>query len=339
MDENDKVPPEVSSDDRDAEQHLSGSKLYALVLALLLTVFIMTLDMSILATAIPKITDEFHTINDIGWYVSWPTRIVIWLTQLNRYGASYLITTSALQPLSGRIYTYFVLKYAYLAFLGIFAVGSLICGTAVSSAMLIIGRCIAGIGGSGLTNGAMTIIAVEGPPDKRPILLGLLFALAGLGQLIGPIIGGALTEKVSWRWCFYINLPVTGLTAASIFLIRFTGKQKRRTDWTWKALVEGLDLVGFVLFAPACAMLFLALQWGGVQHAWDSATIIGLLCGSATTAVIFVFWERRAGDTAMIPTTLVTQRIIAAASLTGFFQGGGMILLSYYLRKLALSKL
>ena len=172
MDESDQVPPQVPSTEKDEEQHLSGSKLYALVLALLLTVFIMTLDMSILATAIPKITDEFHTINDIGWY-----------------GASYLITTSAFQPLSGRIYTYFVLKHAYLAFLGIFALGSLLCGTAVSSAMLIIGRCIAGIGGSGLTNGAMTIIAVEGPPDKRPILLGLLFALAGLGQLIGPLIG------------------------------------------------------------------------------------------------------------------------------------------------------
>lgn len=172
MDESDKISPEVSTSEKDEEQHLSGSKLYALVLALLLTVFIMTLDMSILATAIPKITDDFHTINDIGWY-----------------GASYLITTSALQPLSGRIYTYFVLKHAYLVFLGIFALGSLICGTAVSSAMLIIGRCIAGIGGSGLTNGAMTIIAVEGPPDKRPILLGLLFALAGLGQLIGPLIG------------------------------------------------------------------------------------------------------------------------------------------------------
>ena len=316
MSENADVPPEAPPTEKDEVQHLSGSKLYTLVLALLLTVLIMTLDMSILATAIPKITDDFHTINDIGWY-----------------GATYLMCSSSLQPLSGRIYTYFPLKYSYLVFLGIFAFGSLICGTAVSSAMLIIGRSIAGVGGSGLANGAMTIIGIEGPPDKRPMLLGMLFALTGLGQLIGPLVGGALTEHASWRWCFYINLPATALTAASIMLIRFTGKQKRKTDWTWRALVDGLDLVGFVLFAPACVMLLLALQWGGVKHAWDSATIIGLICGSGAVAVLFVFWERRAGETAMVPPALITRRIIAASCLTGFFQGGGMVFLSYYLRK------
>jgi Fungal trichothecene efflux pump (TRI12) len=127
---------------------------------------------------------------------------------------------------------------------------------------------------------------------------------------------------------------VTALTAVSLFLIRFTGQQTRKTDWTLRALVDGLDLYGFVLFAPACVMLLLALQWGGVLHAWDSATIIGLLVGSAVLAVVFILWERRAGENAMIPPALISRRIIAASCATSFMQGGGLILLSYYLRTL-----
>jgi MFS family permease len=182
MDNNQNPTPE-SPESNDEARHLSGSKLYALALALLLTAFTLTLDMSIMATAIPKITDDFHTINDIGWY-----------------GAGYLTTLTSLQPTSGRIYTHFSLKPAYLAFLAVFAFGSLLCGTAVSSTMLIVGRAIAGMGGSGIINGAMTIIGVEAPPEKRPILLGLLFALSGLGQVVGPLLGGALTQHASWRW-------------------------------------------------------------------------------------------------------------------------------------------
>jgi MFS family permease len=169
--------------------YLTGTKLYTLVLALLLTVLIMTLDMSVMSTAIPRITDDFHTIRDVGWY-----------------GAAYLTTTSCFQPLSGRIYSYFSLKWAYLSFIGIFAFGSLLCGVAVSSPMLIVGRSIAGIGGSGLINGAMTILGIEAPPEGRPTLMGMLFAAASFGQVIGPLIGGALTQHLSWRWSV-IPLP------------------------------------------------------------------------------------------------------------------------------------
>lgn len=116
-----------------------------------------------------------------------------------------------------------------------------------------------------------------------------------------------------------------------LLLIRFSGNQDRKIDWTWKALVSGLDLFGFVLFAPASVMLFLALQWGGVTFAWDSATVIGLLCGAGAVIILFVAWERHHGEKAMIPPAFITRRIIAASCLTGFFQGGAMILLSYYL--------
>jgi MFS family permease len=164
-------------------EYISGLRLWLLILGLLLTVFIMMLDTSILSTAVPYVTNAFDTIDDIGWYA-----------------ASYLVATSSLQPLSGRIYTYYQLKYSYLTFLAIFAFGSLLCGTAVSSTMLILGRAVAGVGGSGLANGAMTIIGVEASPAQRPMLFALIFSATGLGQLLGPLIGGPLTQHVSWRW-------------------------------------------------------------------------------------------------------------------------------------------
>lgn len=168
---------------KDGKEHISGFRLWSLILGLLFTVFIMTLDMSILATAIPYVSNAFDTIDDIGWY-----------------GSAYLVATSSLQPLAGRIYTYFPLKASYLTFIAIFSFGSLICATAVSSVMLIVGRAIAGIGGSGLANGAMTIIAVEAPPAKRPLLFGMMFSVTGIGQLVGPLIGGPITQHLSWRW-------------------------------------------------------------------------------------------------------------------------------------------
>lgn len=131
--------------------------------------------------------------------------------------------------------------------------------------------------------------------------------------------------------CFYINLPVAALTAISILLVRFTGRKDQTIDWSWKALWNGLDIVGFLLFVPASVMLFLALQWGGVLYPWSSATIIGLLCGSGVVVLLFLCWESQHEENAMFPLAFLGRRIIAAACLTGFLQGAGMMFLSYYL--------
>ena len=130
--------------------------------------------------------------------------------------------------------------------------------------------------------------------------------VVNLSTLVSHIISDYLR-------CFYINLPVIALTATSVLFVRFTGHQKRKTDWTWTSLAKGLDLVGFLLFAPACIMLFLALEWGGVKNSWHSATIIGLLLGSAAIAVIFMFWEKRAGSNAMVPPALVSVQFLGPA--------------------------
>lgn len=167
----------------DESEYLSGLKLWLLSLGLCLTTFVIALDNTIIATAIPKITTVFNSLEDVGWY-----------------GSSYLLTTCSLQPSFGKIYTYFDVKYTYLLALAIFEVGSIICAAATSSNMFIIGRAIAGVGAAALFQGGMTIIGYSVPLRKRAIYIAALSSMFGIASVVGPILGGAFTDNVSWRW-------------------------------------------------------------------------------------------------------------------------------------------
>ena len=133
-----------------------------IVASLCLSIFCMALDNTIIATAIPRITDHFHSINDVGWY-----------------GSAYLLTTCAFQLFFGKLYTYFSIKWVYLTAIFIFEIGSVVCGAAPTSVALIIGRAVAGIGSAGIFSGALVIIAYAVPLVKRPIYTGLIGGMYG----------------------------------------------------------------------------------------------------------------------------------------------------------------
>lgn len=300
---------------QDAEdEYLHGLRLSLLITGLILAVLIMALDISIVATAIPRITDTFHTITDIGWY-----------------GAAFTFTNSALQPMAGKIYSFFPIKWSFVGFIVVFELGSLLCATATSSAMFIVGRAVAGMGSSGIVNGALSILALAGPPDTRPMWMGIIMSVAGAGQLIGPLIGGALTQNATWRWCFYINLPIGGVTLLFLALITFPSDKDRRKTFVPRSMIQDFDIVGFLLFVPAILMLMMALQWGGTIYAWNSATTIGLLAGAIVTLFIFGFWEHRHGSNAMFPGSILRIRVIYCACITGFMAGAAVLVISYYL--------
>lgn len=198
--------------------------------------------------------------------------------------------------------------------------------------MLIVGRAVAGLGSSGLINGALTIIAACVPLAKRPVYLGFMMSIGQLGIAFGPLIGGALTEYTTWRWCFYINLPIGGVTAALLLLVTIPDRTAKTRDVSLLTVLrEKLDVVGFAIFAPSAIQFLLALQWGGTKYRWGSAMTIGLLCGAAGTLACFLAWEHRRGDAAMIPFSMVRNRIVWCSCLVIFFFLGAMLSMSYYL--------
>ncbi|PVH72808.1 MFS general substrate transporter [Cadophora sp. DSE1049] len=169
---------------------------------------------------------------------------------------------------------------------------------------------VGGIGGAGLMNGALTIIASAAPVVKRPLLVGTIMSVAVVGQAVGPLIGGAFTQYATWR--------------------RYERK-KFKVHKTWKELFFALDLIGFSLFAPACIMFLMALQWGGIEHPWISATILGLFSVSIATPIVFAFWEQRVGKDAMIPIAMLKKRVVYSSCLTALLQMGSLLLVTYYL--------
>ncbi|KAF9697064.1 hypothetical protein EKO04_005149 [Ascochyta lentis] len=222
-------------------------------------------------------------------------------------------------------------QYVFLCFMGVFELGSLLCGVATSSPMFIIGRAVAGLGAAGITSGAMTIVATTAPRPKRPYITGFAMAVGSMGQVTGPLVGGVLTQYVSWRWSFYINLPLGGATALLILFIKIPDQRdKTRGKRLMEALHE-LDLVGFAIVCPAVVMFLLALNWGGNTYPWRSATIIGLFCGAVLATCIFIGWEWHKGREAMIPLYMLRHRLIASCLWTGFLQSGAIVEMTYFL--------
>lgn len=157
-------------------EYPSGLKLLTIIVGLCLAVFLVALDNTIITTAIPKITDTFKALNDIGWY-----------------GSAYLLTTCSFQLLFGKLYTYFSIKLIFLIAISVFEIGSLVCGVAPTSTALIVGRAIAGLGAAGIFSGALIIIAYNVPLQKRPVYSSAIIGMYGIASLAGPLMGGALT--------------------------------------------------------------------------------------------------------------------------------------------------
>ncbi|KAI0024401.1 major facilitator superfamily domain-containing protein [Xylariomycetidae sp. FL0641] len=298
--------------DDDAE-YPHGLKLALLMFSMLVSMFLVSLDRLIVSTAIPKITDEFDSIQDIGWY-----------------GSAYLLTTCAFQLLFGKIYKFYPVRLVYVISIVLFEVGSAVCGAAPSSVAFIVGRAIQGVGGAGIFSGAIVTIVYAVPLRKRPFYQGLFGAVFGISSVIGPLVGGAFTSNVTWRWCFYINIP---FGAVAILFISFLLKvpDREETKIPIKAKLSQLDAAGTAVLIPGVVSLLLALQWGGTTYAWNNARIIALLTLGGVLLIAFVCVQAFMPATATIAPRIFKQRSIVAGFWMTITLGSQMMIFVYYL--------
>jgi MFS family permease len=241
-----------------------------------------------------------------------------------------MLTGASSTLVFGKIYKFYSIKNGFLKSILVFEIGSAICGAAPNSVALIIGRAIAGLGSSGIFTGGMMIIVPLIPLRKRPIYYSLFGAVFGISSVLGPLLGGAFTDKVSWRWCFYINLPIGGFTAlAIIFFLHIDTTKSEKLTLVQE--INRLDPIGTFFFIPSIVCLVLALQWGGTTYSWSAPKIIGLL---VTFAVLFLaFWlvQILKPDTATVPIRVVAQRSIAGGVLFLFTLTGSLMVVVYFL--------
>ncbi|KIW31324.1 uncharacterized protein PV07_02981 [Cladophialophora immunda] len=298
-----------------APSYPSPLKQAILVIALLLATFIVGLDTSVIATAIPTITKEFHSIDQVGWY-----------------GSAFLMCLAMFQGVWSKAYKYFPQKTVFLCCIFTFEVGSLVVALAPNSVAVIAGRAVQGLGGAGLTSGCYIIAALIMQPSRLSIVMGLFGAIWTCVSVLGPVLGGVFTQDLTWRWCFWINLPIGAATFLIIlFLFTTPSHSHSVTAPSWRKYPREFDALGVALGLGAWICLLLVLQDGGVKHAWNSSFSIGLLVGFWLFVIAFVVAEWIQGDAATIPKRLLKSRTIAACAVYSFVSNAGGVSRTYTL--------
>ncbi len=276
---------------------LSHRRILLVLAGLMLGMLLAALDQTIVATALPTIAGDLGGLTRLSWVVT-----------------AYLLASTATVPLYGKVGDLLGRKVVFQAAILIFLAGSILAGLSRSMLELIVFRGVQGIGAGGLMSLALAIVGDVIPPRQRGRYQGYFGAVFGLSSVAGPLLGGFFTDHLTWRWVFYINIPL-GILA--LFVTSFA------LDLPFHRSRHRLDLAGAALLSAGVVSLLLALVWGGTTYPWGSGQITGLFGASAVLLAAFVLAERRAAEP-ILPLRLFADRIYSVSNLIGFFVGLAM---------------
>jgi EmrB/QacA subfamily drug resistance transporter len=301
------TPTETSEAAEDAP--LAGRALATVFAALMLGMFLAALDQTIVSTALPTIVGDLGGLNHLSWVVT-----------------SYLLASTVSTPIYGKLGDMYGRKPVFLAAIVVFLVGSMLAGLSESMTQLIAFRFLQGVGAGGLMVSAQAIIGDIVPPRQRGRYMGLIGSVFAVASVAGPLLGGFFVDQISWRWVFYVNMPI-GVIAILIVIF----KLQLRTPHNR----HSIDYLGATLLSGGVAALILLTSWGGVEYGWGSSLIIALGVAGVLLLAAFVWQERRAHEP-IIPLALFRSRVFNVSSAMGATIGmamfGAIIFIPLYLQ-------
>jgi EmrB/QacA subfamily drug resistance transporter len=264
----------------------------------MLAMFLGSLDQTVVGTALPRIIADLSGFSHYTWVTT-----------------AYIITSAVAIPITGKLTDMYGRKVFYIIGLSIFILASLLSGLSTSMTQLIIYRGIQGIGAGIMMANAFTVIGDLFPPADRGKYQGYISGIFGISSVIGPTLGGFLTDSLSWHWVFFINIPL-GLLVIILFLKFFPNIKP-------ESIRHKIDYSGLVTLVLTVVPIMLALSWAGVDYAWNSVTIIGLFVFSSVMLMAFIFIESRASEP-IIPLSIFKNQIVTISLIVSFLIGVGM---------------
>jgi MFS family permease len=264
---NEKAEPATTNESSPRSIH--GVQWFIVVTAILSSIFLFSLDNTVVADVQPAIVEQFGDINKLPWV-----------------SVTFLLAAASMNLIFGKIFGQFNAKWTYIVCVIIFELGSALCGAATSMNMLIVGRAVCGLGGSGMYIGVMTLLSVTTTVAERPMYIGLTGLMWGTGTVLGPVVGGAFADSsVGWPWAYYINICIGGLFAPVYVFMLPTFDPRPGVKFKERCLE--MDFVGTIVLVGAFVSGVMAISFGGVLYAWDSAEIITCFIVSAVLFAVF----------------------------------------------------